>query len=116
MQINKFSVSENIRGLNPEMVVVNTHLQIKAILKQLYGSVFSATTRCRRRGAEIGSNFAAQKAKTKPQPYGHGFCFVVNDGGRNCGLRFSITVNIMPLFATLHLLLRKKMMCSPAYI
>lgn len=77
---------------------------------------FAATTRCRRRGAEIGSSFAAHKAKTKPQPYGHGFCFVVNDGGRNCGLRFSITVNIMPLFATLHLLLRKKMMCSPAYI
>ena len=41
---------------------------------------FAATTRCRRRGAEIGSNFAAHKAKTKPQPYGHGFCVVVKEG------------------------------------
>lgn len=41
---------------------------------------FDATTRCRRRGAEIGSNFAAHKAKTKPQPYGHDFCFVVKEG------------------------------------
>ena len=41
---------------------------------------FAATTRCRRRGAEIGSNFAAYKAKTKPQPYGHGLCFVVKEG------------------------------------